>query len=161
MSALDAKVPDYVWNEVIARDICTYWVGAAPGTFAIELLRETEFLLFKGPRSGPGMTWENTISHIRIVHDSHDLGSMEVTAVAGPCTMKQAKIDLTNTCEYRQAHIMGGLAAVKGRAWNLAIKNAKLPAPQPRGQGYMRRADQYFGSWGPSPGTYSTFAKAC
>ena len=27
-SVLDAKVPDYVWTEVIAWDICTYWVGA-------------------------------------------------------------------------------------------------------------------------------------
>ena len=46
VSALDAKVPDYVWTEVIARDICTYQVGAQLVTFTIELLSDTEFLLF-------------------------------------------------------------------------------------------------------------------
>ena len=56
VSVLDAKVPDYVWNEVIARDICMYRVGAPTGTFTVELLSDTEFLLFQGPRSGPGMT---------------------------------------------------------------------------------------------------------
>ena len=28
VSVLDAKVPDYVWTEVIAQDICTYRIGA-------------------------------------------------------------------------------------------------------------------------------------
>ena len=56
VSVLDAKVPDYVWTEVIAQDICTYWVGAQPVTFTIELLSDMEFLLFQGPQSGPGMT---------------------------------------------------------------------------------------------------------
>ena len=37
VSVLDAKVPDYVWNEVIAWDICTYLVGAPTGTFTVEL----------------------------------------------------------------------------------------------------------------------------
>ena len=97
VSVLDAKVPDYVWTEVIARDICTYWVEALPGTFTIELLSDTEFLIFQGPWSGPRMTWENTIPYIRILHDIHDWGSMEVTVVAGQRTMKQSKIDLANT----------------------------------------------------------------
>ena len=33
VSALDTKVPDYVWREAIARDICVYWIGAPPNTF--------------------------------------------------------------------------------------------------------------------------------
>ena len=32
VSTLDAKVPDYVWTEAIARDICTYRIGAPPNT---------------------------------------------------------------------------------------------------------------------------------
>ena len=64
VSALDAKVPDYVWTEVIAWDICTYQIGALPGTFVVELLSDTEFLLFQGPRSGPGIAWEDTIHYI-------------------------------------------------------------------------------------------------
>ena len=141
VSALDAKVPNYVWNEVIAWDICTYWVGAPAGTFTVELLSDTEFLLFQGPWSGPRMTWENTIPYIRILHDCHDWVGMEVTMVASQHTMKQSKIDLANTRDYHPARILGQLAAVEGRAWNLAIENTKALVPQARGQGYTRRAD--------------------
>ena len=74
VSALDAKVPDYVWMEAMAWDICVYWIGAPPNTFVVELLSDTEFLLFQGPRSGPGMAWEDTILYIRTLHDIQDWG---------------------------------------------------------------------------------------
>ena len=38
VSALDAKVPGYVWTEAIAWDICAYRIGALPNTFVVELL---------------------------------------------------------------------------------------------------------------------------
>ena len=98
---LDAKVPDYVWAEVIARDICTYQIGAPPGTFVVELLSDTEFLLFQGPRSSPGMAWEDTIHYIWTLVDIQDWGGMEVTVVVGQRTMKQSRIDLANAREYR------------------------------------------------------------
>ena len=143
VSALDAKVPDYVWTEAIAWDICTHQVGAPANAFTIELLCDMEFLLFEGPRSGLGITWENTITYIRILHDICDWGSTEVTVVAGQHTMKQSRIDLANTREYHRAHILGRLAAMEGKAWTLALKNAKTPTPQGRGHSYTRRADQY------------------
>ena len=138
---LDAKVPYEVWTEAIARDICVYWVGAPANAFTIELLCDTEFLLFKGPRSGPGTTWENMIKYIQVLHEIHDWGSTEVTVVAGQRTMRQSRIDLANTREYRQAHILGRLAAIEGKARTLALENAKTPTPMGRGQAYTRRAD--------------------
>ena len=143
VSVLDAKVPDYVWTEAIARDICAYRVGTPANAFTVELLCDTEFLLFEGPRSGPGITWENAIKYIRVLHEIHDWGGMEVTMVAGQRTMRQSRIDLANTREYRWAHILGRLAAVEGKAWMLALENAKTPTPMGRGQAYTRRADQY------------------
>ena len=74
VSALDAKVPDYVWTEAIARDICAYQIEALLNTFVVELLSDTEFLLFQGPRIGPGMAWEDTILYIRTLHDIQDWG---------------------------------------------------------------------------------------
>ena len=74
VSTLDAKVPDFVWTEAIARDICTYQIGAPPNTFVVELSSDTEFLLFQGPRSGPGMAWEDTILYIQTLHDIQDWG---------------------------------------------------------------------------------------
>ena len=102
MSAFDAKVPDYVWTEVIARDICAYQVGAPVDTFTIELLCDTELLLFQGPWSGHGMTWEQTILYIRDLHSIRDWVGMAITMVTDQCSMKQSKIDLANTREYHR-----------------------------------------------------------
>ena len=116
VSALDTKIPDYVWTEVIAPDICTYWIGAPAGTFIVELLSDMEFLLFQGPQSGPRIAWEDTICYIRALHDIWDWGGTEVAVVIAQRTMRQSRIDLANTHEYRRAHVLGWLAAVKGRA---------------------------------------------
>ena len=143
VSALDAKVPDYVWTEAIARDICVYWVGAPANAFTVELLCDMEFLLFQGPWSGPGITWENAIKYIQVLHEICDWGSTEVTVVAGQHTMRQSWIDLANTRKYRPARILGRLAAMEGKAQMLALENAKTPTPMGRGRAYTRRADRY------------------
>ena len=78
VSTLDAKVPDYVWTEAIAWDICVYQIGALPNTFVVELLSDTEFLLFQGPWSNPGMALEDTILYIRTLHDIQDWGAWKL-----------------------------------------------------------------------------------
>ena len=133
VSTLDARVPDYVWMETIARDICTYWIGALPNTFVVELLSDMEFLLFQGPRSGPGMAWEDTTLYIQTVHDIQDWGGTEVTMIVGQCTMKQSRIDLANTRDYRHTRILGHLTAVENRAKSLALDTPRLVSPQGRG----------------------------
>ena len=143
VSALDAKVPDYVWTEVIARDICVYRVGIPANAFIIELLCDMEFLLFEGPWRGPGITWENAIKYIRVLHEIRDWGGTEVTVVASQRTMRQSQIDLANTREYRRVHILGRLAAIEGKARMLALENAKTLTPMGRDRAYTRRADQY------------------
>ena len=136
VSALDAKVSDYVWTEAIARDTCVYQVGAPANAFTVELLCDTEFLLFEGPWSGLGITWENAIKYIWVLHEIRDWGGMEVTVVASQCTMRQSRINLAKTREYCRA-------AMEGKAQMLALENAKTPTPMGRGRAYTRRADQY------------------
>ena len=144
VSALDAKVPDYVWTEVIAWNICTYRVGAPSGTFVVELLSDMEFLLFQGPWSGPGIAWEDTIHYIQALHDIRDWGGREVTVVVAQRTMRQSRIDLANTCEYRRARVLGWLATVEGRARTLALESPRPVSPQGRGRGYTQRANCYY-----------------
>ena len=144
VSALDAKVPDYVWTEVIARDICTFQIGAKSGTFVVELLSDTEFLLFQGPWSGPGIAWEDTICYIRALHDIRDWGGTEVTMVIGQRTMRQSRIDLANTREYRWVRVLRRLTAVEGWARTLALEGPRPVSPQGRGRGYTQRADRYY-----------------
>ena len=143
VSALDAKVPNYVWTEAIAWDICVYRVWAPANTFTVELLCDMEFLLFEGPWSRPGITWENAIKYIQVLHEICDWGGTEVTVMAGQRTMRQSWIDLANTREYHRACILGRLAAIEGKARTLALENAKTPTPMGRGRAYTRRADWY------------------
>ena len=144
VSALDAKVPDYVWTEAIARDICAYQIGALLNTFVVELLSDTEFLLFQGPRSGPGMAWEDTILYIRTLHDIQDWGGTEVTVIAGQRTMRQSRIDLANTRDYRRAWILGHLTAVENWVKSLALDTSRPVSPQGRSRGYTQRANRYY-----------------
>ena len=144
VSALDAKVPDYVWTKVIAWDICTFRIGTPSGTFVVELLSDMEFLLFQGPWSGPGIAWEDTICYIRALHDIQDWGGTEVTVVIAQRTMRQSRIDLANTHEYRWVRVLGRLAAVEGRAQTFALEGPRLVSPQGSRRGYTWRADRYY-----------------
>ena len=48
----DRKVPDYCWNAGISKDICEAQTRVLPGTFSMDLLSDTEFLVYKLPKTG-------------------------------------------------------------------------------------------------------------
>ena len=48
----DRKVPDYCWNAGISKDICEAQTRVLPGTFSMDLLSDTEFLVYKLPKMG-------------------------------------------------------------------------------------------------------------
>ena len=48
----DRKVPDYCWNAGISKDICEARTRVLPGTFSVDLLSDTEFLVYKLPKTG-------------------------------------------------------------------------------------------------------------
>ena len=52
----DCKVPDYCWNTGICKDICKAQTRVLLGTFSVDLLSDTEFLVFKLPKTGRGMS---------------------------------------------------------------------------------------------------------
>ena len=64
--------------------------------------------------------------------------------VIAQCTMRQSRIDLANTGEYRRARVLGQLTAVEGQAQTLALESPRPMSPQGRGQGYTRRANRYY-----------------
>ena len=66
VSALDAKVPDYVWTEAIAWDICAYQIGAPPNTFVVELLSDTGVSSL--PRT-PEWPWDGLGRHYSVYPD--------------------------------------------------------------------------------------------
>ena len=48
----DCKVPDYCWNAGICKDICEAQTRVLPGTFSVNLLSDTEFLVYKLNKTG-------------------------------------------------------------------------------------------------------------
>ena len=71
-------------------------------------------------------------------------GGTEVTVIAGQRTMKQSRIDLANTRDYRRTRILGRLTAVENWAKSLALDAPRLVLPQGWGRGYTQRADHYY-----------------
>ena len=52
----DHKVPDYCWNAGICKDICEAQTRVLLGTFSVDLLSDTEFLVYKLPKTGQGIS---------------------------------------------------------------------------------------------------------
>ena len=143
LSERDIRVPTHAWDENIVADICESRIGCPPGTYKVQLLSDTEFLLRKRPTSGPEMNWQDANAVIRLIHGEFLWCGVPVTLVAGHCTKKEAKYDLDATFAYRHTRAQEWVALSKFR------KDSKRSVitpkePQPRGRGMTRRADKYF-----------------
>ena len=68
LSKHDVRLPAHAWNEDIAVDICESRIGCLPGTYKVQLLSDTEFLLRKRPTSSPEMNWQDANAVIRLIH---------------------------------------------------------------------------------------------
>ena len=68
LSEWDVRLPAHAWNEDIAIDICESQIGCPPGTYKVQLLSNTEFLLRKRPTSGLEMNWQDANAVIRLIH---------------------------------------------------------------------------------------------
>ena len=54
----DHLLPGHSWNPGICQDICKAWSGVPPSSLAVDLLSDSEFLLYKLPKTGRGMTYD-------------------------------------------------------------------------------------------------------
>ena len=52
----DCKVPEYCWNAGISKDICEARTRVVPGTFSVDLLSDTKFLVYRVPKTTRGMS---------------------------------------------------------------------------------------------------------
>ena len=67
LSERDVRLPAHAWNEDIAVDICESRIGCPAGTYKVQLLSNTEFLLRKWLTSGPEMKWQDANAIIRLI----------------------------------------------------------------------------------------------
>ena len=115
LSEQDVRVPTHAWDENIAADICESRIWCPPGTYKVQLLSDTEFLLRKRPTSGPEMNWQDANAVIRLVHGEFLWCGVLVSLAAGHCTKKEAKYDLDATFADRHTWAQEGIVLSKFR----------------------------------------------
>ena len=143
LSEQDVRLPAHVWNEDIAVDICESRIGCPAGTYKVQLLSDTEFLLRKRPTSGPEMNWQDANAIIRLISGLFFWCRVLVSSAAGHRSKKEAKYDLDTTFAYRhtQAQERTVLSKFRKDSKKSVISRRE---PQPRGRGMTCRADNFF-----------------
>ena len=63
----DRKVLEHCWNASISKDICEARTGVRPGKFSVDLLSDTEFLVYKLPKTGQGMTHAESTLFVNLI----------------------------------------------------------------------------------------------
>ena len=98
----DRQVPDYCWNAGICKDICEAWTRVLPGTFSVDLLSNTEFLMYKLPKMGRGMSEAELTLFADLIGGSYLWAGVPADVFITPQTTQQARRDKTKTREYHR-----------------------------------------------------------
>ena len=109
----DRKVPDYCWNASICKDICEARTRVLPGTFSVDLLNDTEFLVYKLPKMGRGMSEAESMLFADLIGGSYLWAGVPADVFVTPWTTQQARRDKTKTWEYHRRITVERLAAAQ------------------------------------------------
>ena len=143
----DRKMPDYCWNAGICKDICEAQTRVLPGTFSVDLLSDTEFLLYKLPKMGRGMSEMESALFADLIMGSYLWVGVPADVFVTPRTIQQVRRDKAKTREYRRRIMVERLAAAQARLQDLDLaahkKKELRENPVGRGRGMVRRADKY------------------
>ena len=137
----DRKVPEYCWNAGIGKDICEAQTGVVPGTFSIDLLSDTEFLVYRLPKTGRAMSDHESVCHADLIAGSYLWASSPADVFVTQRTMQQVRRDKAKTWEYRWRITVEQLAAAQVRLQDLDLVAQKCKErtlnPVGRGRGMI------------------------
>ena len=137
----DHKMPDYCWNTGICKDICKARTRVLPGTFSVDLLSDTEFLLYKLPKTGRGMSETELALFADLIMGSYLWAGVPADVFVTPRTIQQARRDKAKTHEYRRRITVERLAAAQARLRDLDLaarkKRELRENPVGRGRGMV------------------------
>ena len=143
----DRKVPEYCWNAVISKDICEARTGVVLGTFSIDLLSDTEFLVYRVPKTTRGMSDREARCYADLITGSYLWTGSLATIFVTKRTTQEARRDKVKTREYRRKITVQRLAAAQVRLKDLEVvaqkREERVANPVARGRGMIRRADKY------------------
>ena len=117
----DHKVPDYCWNAGICKDICKVQTRVLPGTFSVDLLSDTEFLVYKLPKMGWGMSETESALFADFIGGSYLWAGVPADIFVTPRTIQQARRDKAKRHEYRRRITVEQLAATQARLQDLDL----------------------------------------
>ena len=143
----DRKVPEYCWNAGISKDICEAWTRVVPGTFSVDLLSDTEFLVYHVPKTTRGMSDHKARCYADLITGSYLWAGSPATVFVTKRTTQEARRDKVKTREYRRKITVRQLATAQARLKDLEMVTQKRQEcavnPVARGRGMIRRADKY------------------
>ena len=143
----DRKVPEYCWNAGISKDICEAQTGVVPGTFSVDLLSDTEFLVYRLLKTGCSMSNHESVRHADLIADSYLWAGSPADVFVTQRTMQQVRRDKARTREYRWRITVEWLATAQVRLQDLDLVAQKCKECAlnlvGRGRGMIFRADKY------------------
>ena len=143
----DRKVPEYCWNAGISKDICEARTGVVPGTFSVDLLSDTKFLVYHIPKTARGMSDCEARYYADLIMGSYLWAGSPATVFVTKRATQEARRDKAKTREYRRRITMQRLATAQARLKDLEMVAQKCQEhtanPVGRGRGMIRRADKY------------------
>ena len=123
----DRKVPEYCWNAGISKDICEARTGVVPGTFSVDLLSHTEFLVYCIPKTSRGMSNCEAGCYADLIEGSYLWAGSPATVFVTKRTTQEARRDKAKTREYCQKITVRQLATAQARIKDLEIGNLETP----------------------------------
>ena len=143
----DRKVPEYCWNASISKDICEAQTGVVPGTFSVDLLSDTEFLVYRIPKTTRGMSDHEARCYADLITGSYLWAGSPATIFVTKQTTQEARRDKVKTREYRRRITVQRLATTQARLKDLEMVTQKCQVravnPVGRGRGMICRTDKY------------------
>ena len=143
----DRKVPEYCWNAGISKDICEARTGVVPGTFSVDLLSDTEFLVYCVPKTTRGMFDREARYYADLIMGSYLWAGSPATVLVTKWTTQEARRDKIKTREYRRKITVRRVAAAQARLKDLEMVTQKRQEcatnPVARGRAMICRADRY------------------
>ena len=143
----DRKVPEYCWNAGISKDICEAQTGVMPGTFSVDLLSDTEFLVYRIPKRARGMSDREARYYADLIMRSYLWAGSPATIFVTKWATQEARRDKAKTREYHRRITVQRLATAQARLKDLEMVAQKRQEcavnPVGRGRGMIRRADKY------------------
>ena len=117
------------------------------GTYSVDLLSDTEFLVYKLPKTGRGMSERELALFVDLIAGSYLWAGVPADIFVTPRTTQQARRDKAKMREYHCRIMVERLAAAQARLRDLDLAARKQKElrenPVGHGRGMVRRADKY------------------